>query len=56
MRIWLEPRGGGMLSSIETLGRDLDPRAERWILSNDPIEQKFGGTVAKFWRDALDEL
>lgn len=42
--------------ALETLGRDLDPNAERWILSNDPIEQKFGGTVAKFWRDALDEL
>jgi len=37
-------------------GSDLDPKAERWLISCDPIEQKFGGTRALNWRRALEEL
>ena len=42
--------------SLETLGRDIDPKAERWLISNDPIEQSFGSTRALHWRKALQEL
>jgi predicted AAA+ superfamily ATPase len=42
--------------ALETLGKEVDPEAERWILSNDPVEQRFGGTVARFWREVFDEL
>ncbi len=42
--------------ALETLGVDLDPQAEKWLLSNDPLEQRFGSTRAMFWRDALREL
>ena len=42
--------------SLETLGKDLDPRATRWLLSNDDLEQTFGGTRALHWRKALEEL
>lgn len=42
--------------SLESLGRDLDPKAERWLLSNDPLQQKFGKTRAFHWQDALNEL
>lgn len=39
--------------SLETLGTDLDPKAEKWILSNDPLERYFGNTRAVFWRDGI---
>ena len=42
--------------SLETLGKDLDANAERWLLSNDSLEQNFGGTRAIHWRKALEEL
>ena len=42
--------------ALETLGIDLNSKAEKWLLSNDPIEQKFGSTRALFWKDALREL
>jgi predicted AAA+ superfamily ATPase len=42
--------------ALETLGRDLDPHSDRWILSRDPLEQRFGGTRALNWEQALREL
>jgi hypothetical protein len=42
--------------ALETLGNDLDPEAERWLISQDPIEQQFGGTRALFWKTALNLL
>jgi predicted AAA+ superfamily ATPase len=42
--------------SLETLGAALDENAERWLLSNDLIEQRFGGTRAIHWQRALREL
>ena len=42
--------------SLEFLGADLDSKAERWLLSNDPLEQTFGGTRAMHWKNGLREL
>ncbi len=42
--------------SLETLGKDLDPKAEKWLLSNDPIERKIGTTRALPWKKGLMEL
>jgi len=43
-------------SSLETLGRDTDPKAEKWLLSTDDLEQRFGQTHAMPWRKALTRL
>ncbi len=43
-------------SSLETLGRDTDPKAEKWLLSTDDLEQQFGQTRAMPWRKALTRL
>lgn len=42
--------------ALETLGKDLDPKAERWLLSNDPLEQTFGKTRARHSQKAIHEL
>lgn len=42
--------------SLETLGVALDSNSERWLISNDPIEQSFSGTRALHWKVALQEL
>lgn len=42
--------------ALETLGKDLDAKAEKWILSNDKIEQKFGTTRALHWQKGLQIL
>lgn len=42
--------------ALESLGRDLDPKADRWLLSQDQIERKIGGTRALHWQKALEEL
>ena len=42
--------------ALETLGVDIDPAAERWLLSNDPIEAKFGTTQAMHWQQALKKF
>jgi uncharacterized protein len=42
--------------SLETLGEDLDSKAERLLVSNDKLEQKFGRTRAVYWRKAIEEL
>ncbi|MFN8943076.1 MAG: ATP-binding protein, partial [Pseudobdellovibrionaceae bacterium] len=42
--------------TLETLGKDLDEKAERFLLSNDPLEHKFGSTRAMHWQKALQEL
>lgn len=42
--------------SLETLGADVSARAERWLLSNDPLEQRFGKTRAMHWASGLKEL
>lgn len=44
------------VKALETLGRDLDPKAERWLLSCDPLERKFGGVKAFHWKKAIEEL
>ena len=42
--------------ALETLGVAIEEDSERWLLSNDPIEQTFGGTRAMHWQRALGEL
>jgi predicted AAA+ superfamily ATPase len=44
------------MESLETLGVDTDPKAEKWLLSNDELEQKFGSTRALPWKKALEIL
>lgn len=41
---------------LETLGRDLDSKANRYILSQDPLEQKFGSTLALPWMTGLKRI
>ena len=42
--------------ALETLGKDIDPKADKWLLSNDPLERQFGQTRALHWQTALKEL
>ncbi|MCC6220164.1 MAG: ATP-binding protein [Deltaproteobacteria bacterium] len=42
--------------ALETLGKDLDSRAERLLISNDPLEQWFGKTRAINWKAAIKEI
>jgi predicted AAA+ superfamily ATPase len=42
--------------ALESLGKDLDPKADRWIISSDKIDKKIGGTQALHWIKALKEL
>ena len=41
---------------LETLGKDIDPKADKWLLSQDPLERRFGKTRALHWQTALKEL
>lgn len=42
--------------ALETLGEALDPKAEKWLLSNDPLEQTFGKSHALPWQVAIHRL
>jgi len=42
--------------SLETLGRDTDPDAEKWLLSLDPLDRFLGKTRALHWQKAMTEL
>jgi predicted AAA+ superfamily ATPase len=42
--------------ALETFGKDLDNKSERWLLSCDRVEQLFGGTRALYWKDGLAKL
>ena len=42
--------------ALETLGKDLSPEAEKWLLSRDELEQTFGSTRALHWQKALTIL
>lgn len=39
-----------------TLGMDMDPKSEKWILSNDKLERKFGSVHAFYWIDGIKRL
>ena len=41
---------------LETLGAAVDERAERWLLSKNPLAQKFGGTRAIPWQKGIQEI
>lgn len=42
--------------ALETIGKDLDPKSERYLLSRDPIQRLFGKTRALLWIDGLKEI
>jgi predicted AAA+ superfamily ATPase len=44
------------VNALETLGVDIDPSSERLLLSNDPLEQRFGGTRCLYWQKALEGI
>jgi len=44
------------VKALETLGRDTDPDAERWLLSMDPLDRFLGKTRALHWQKAITEL
>jgi hypothetical protein len=46
----------GDVKALESLGREIDPRAEKWLLSNDPLERMLGSTRAVHWRKGIGEL
>lgn len=41
---------------LETLGKDIDKRSVRRLLSQDRLTQKFGNTEAYHWKDAIGNL
>ncbi len=41
---------------LENLGNEFSSPTEKWLLSRDPLPQKFGSTKAFFWKDALEKL
>ena len=41
---------------LETLGRDINPKADKWLISNDPLERQFESSRALHWQTALKEL
>ena len=43
--------------TLETLGTDIaDNKTEKWLISNDPLERKFGSVRALHWQKALHTL
>ncbi len=44
------------VKSLETLGKDTDARADRFLVSLDKNNQQIGSTRALYWKDALVEL
>ena len=44
------------VKTLETLGQDIDPRADKWLISNDPLERDFGSSRALHWQKALKEI
>ena len=42
--------------TLETLGKDVDSKADKWLVSNDPLERIFGSTHALHWKTALKKL
>ena len=46
----------GDAKSLELLGADLDKHAEKLLISQDVVGQRFGTTQALHWREALEKL
>ena len=42
--------------TLNQLGADLDPSANKWLISNDPLERQFSSVRALHWKQALKEL
>jgi predicted AAA+ superfamily ATPase len=48
--------GASDAKALETLGEDIDRKAERYLLSNDRLSQVFGKTKALYWQEALNKI
>ena len=44
------------VKTLETLGSDISPNGEKWLLSNDPLRRTIKQTEAIYWQDALNIL
>lgn len=42
--------------ALESLGQDLDRKAEHFLLSADPLAAKFGKTQALFWKEGIAQI
>lgn len=42
--------------SLMTLGHDLDPKAEKWILSQDKLERRFNSVKAFHWIEGIQKI
>lgn len=42
--------------ALETLGEDTNPKAEKILLSCDPLRRTFGKTQAMHWQEGLDSI
>ena len=41
---------------LETLAKDIDPKAKKWLVSRDPLERHFGSIYSIPWQKALKKL
>ena len=44
------------VKALETLGHSIDKDADKWLLSNDSLERKYGSTRSVHWHQAIEEL
>lgn len=42
--------------ALATLGHDVNPKAEKWLLSCDPLERSLGRVQAMFWLNGIRKL
>ena len=42
--------------ALENIGKSFNSKTEKWLISNDPLERKFGTIRALHWKKALKEL
>ncbi len=44
------------VKNLESLAKDIDPKAKKWLVSRDPLERRFGSCRALHWQKALEIL
>ena len=44
------------VKALETLSKDIDPKAKKWLVSRDPLERRMGTCRALHWQTALKKL
>ena len=53
---WEQEGSDRDVKALETLDKDTDIEAERYLFSCDPIEQKIGENCCIYWRDGLKRV